>query len=379
MRSPVRRFLAALADVAFALAVLAELAVCWFAVTAFLHGACALVAGGALGVRLVVRPVRGRRLRRGLGLLSLTLAAFGLVVVDVEFFRHVTRDEAQLQSEYLSSGGGGLLSVFNLVPEADVVSFGVKASGLLGLWPPGQMNEMHGLLMREYAAMRRAPGFAHVGNVAAHGLPSAAGGHFFRYLPRGYREERQWPLLVFLHGAGGNFALYPWLWRRFADEHGFVVLCPTWDNGLWDQPGGVQAALDALDDTLSACSVDGSRIFLAGLSNGGISGWAVLCARPEAFRGFISISGGLAAGRQPDKMKRVSVLLIHGAKDRIIPIDAPRKLRAALKREGVAVQLIEFPDDDHFLLLRSRRGVCDAVARWMRAGSVFHSVIRITE
>ncbi len=359
----VRRLLSGVAWIVVAVAVVAEGAAIGFAATLFPHGVCALLGGAALGLGLVAVPPRSRFARRAFGLLAVAAAAFGLIVVDLEFFRHAYRDDAHLQSLFERGGTGRWLRPLNIIPEADVASFMVQAWGLLRYQPREQMEEVHGLLMREYAAMRETPGFAHAGNVAAQTLTD--GGHFFRYLPQGYSPERRWPLLLFLHGAGGNLTLYPWLWRSLADECGVVIVCPTWDNGLWDTPGGTRAALVALENTLQTCSIHPERVFLAGLSNGAITGWAVLSARPNTCRGFISISGGLASGRNPRATAHVPVLLIHGARDRTIPVDASRRLCTSLRRANVQAHLVEFPDQDHFLLLRSTEKVTRCVARWM--------------
>jgi len=355
-------------EACFFLAVFLEICACTFAVTWFLHGACALLAGGALAVRLVVSPPRRRGLRRALGVVALAAAAFGLVVVDVEFFQHIRRDESFLQSDHLPGADrGGVLGVLDLIPEVDAVSLGIAAARHLGLGREEQMADVRGLLMKEYAAIRQTQGFAHAGNVAAAGVMRDGGGYFFRYLPQGYSAGRKWPLLVFLHGAGGNFVLYPWLWSRFADQHGFVVLCPTWDSGMWDQPKGTQVALDAIQATTTACSIDERRVFLVGLSNGAITGWAVLAAQPKAFRGFVSISGGATSVQDVVAARHVPVLFLHGARDTIIPIDLPRKVHARLARARADTTLVEFPDDDHFLLLRSTDKVISRIAEWIQS------------
>jgi poly(3-hydroxybutyrate) depolymerase len=257
---------------------------------------------------------------------------------------------------------GALLGV---VPEADLASLGVRASGLLRMWPPDQMAEVHRLMRREYGAMRRDPTFASVGNVAANGFLVRSGRHFFRCLPRAYTPDRTWPLLVFLHGSSGNLVLYSWLWSRFADGRGFVVLCPTWDNGRWEEREGTQFALDALDDTLRSCAIDETRVFLAGQSAGAVGGWAVLRARPEAFRGFVCISGGRGPGWESPKVRSIPVLLIHGGEDQAIPVGAARGLHKALLGAGRAAEFVEFPDEDHFLLLRSSAAVHGTMRAWM--------------
>jgi len=65
-------------------------------------------------------------------------------------------------------------------------------------------------------------------------------GHYYQY--RGVRETHDFiPAITFLHGSMGNFKGYTWVWKRFADKHGFVVLAPTFGAGSWDDKDGVEA------------------------------------------------------------------------------------------------------------------------------------------
>jgi dipeptidyl aminopeptidase/acylaminoacyl peptidase len=40
-------------------------------------------------------------------------------------------------------------------------------------------------------------------------------------------------------------------------------------------------------------------------------------------------------------------LLIHGERDRIVPVEQSRSFHKALKAKGVKVELVEIPDVDH--------------------------------
>ena len=362
-----RRILVGAAEICIATALVLEAAALWFAITAFPHACCAALAGLALAARAWLRPLERPALQWRAKWYGLAVGVFGLLTVVDECVRHGFRDDEQLQSCYLStSASGRLLRVANVVPEADLFSLGVKASGLLGIWPRDQMPEVRAIGRKHYARMAMAEGFAHAGNVATVSAYPGANRHYFRYLPRGYGPERKWPLMVFLHGAAGNQALYPWLWSTFADEQGFVVICPTWDEGEWEREEGTRLALDALDDTLAACSIDEQRVFLAGCSNGAMGGWAVLAARPEAFRGFVSISGGALARWRDERLAKTPVLLLHGSADRAVPASASRELAKQMILARRPVQLFEMAGEDHFLILRSTGSMLAVVAEWVR-------------
>jgi len=358
----IRRLMQGAGEIAFALGLVLAVGGFWFAFTLFPCGLCLFVAATGLTVRLLARPFR----RRWLGVaIAVGLGAIAVGVVGTEAVLHLCRDDVRFESR--CEGGRLADAVFGVVPEGDLASLGVKGSRLFNAWPAEQMDEIHPLLRKEYDAMRRDPAFAHVGNAAAAGYMSESGHRFFRYLPRGYSIKRKWPLLVFLHGGGGNLALSSWLWSPFADARGFVILCPTWGNGRWETREGTQAALDALDDTVRSCAIDEERVLLAGYSNGAIGGWAVLKTRPQAFCGFVSLSGVKGPGWDSPSVRDVPVLLLHGSEDAAIPIGESRRLCESLQRAERNVELVEFPGDDHFLLLRSSPRVHETVWTWMQA------------
>jgi len=62
-----------------------------------------------------------------------------------------------------------------------------------------------------------------------------------------------------------------------------------------------------------------------------------------------------------------ATLLVHGTGDRVIPIDQPRRMRAALARAGIPVTLVELDGVPHGFRVfgddeRVRPGVCTTLA-----------------
>ena len=201
-----RRFALAAANVSIAVAIVVEAACMWFAITWFPHAVCALVGSSGLSLRLwLVKASSRRQLYCGIQCAALAIGMCGVTILVYEATLFARRGRDRLQSIYLRSCPAGMvLRATTTIPEADLCSLGVKASGLLRVWPPQQMREVHALIDREYRRMRTSPVFGHVGNVAACGYLPSKSRHFFRYLPQGYTANRKWPLLVFLHGSGGN-------------------------------------------------------------------------------------------------------------------------------------------------------------------------------
>jgi polyhydroxybutyrate depolymerase len=152
------------------------------------------------------------------------------------------------------------------------------------------------------------------------------------------RHEARAPLLVFLHGFGGN---HEELAARFglealADEHGFFVALPdgTMDptgRRFWNASDGCcnfhgmpvddVAYLDGiLDDALAGYAIDPAHLYVGGYSNGGFMAHRYACERAERIAAIVSLAGepwndaSLCKPRMP-----VSVLQIHGDADEVIP------------------------------------------------------------
>lgn len=118
------------------------------------------------------------------------------------------------------------------------------------------------------------------------------------YLPAGYREDREWPLLVLLDPRGR--ALLP-LERvqRVADRLGYMVLSSY--NSRSDEAVDPNAdALNAmLDDADRLLSLDPRRIYLVGQSGTARVSWLFAAGLPGNVAGVIGIGAGLPGDYRP--------------------------------------------------------------------------------
>src|SRR4051812_339267 len=67
-----------------------------------------------------------------------------------------------------------------------------------------------------------------------HPLGLARGRDGLVYVPAGYRADRPAPLVLSLHGAGGDAEHGLALLRRQADDSGLIVLAPASRRQTWD-------------------------------------------------------------------------------------------------------------------------------------------------
>ena len=105
-----------------------------------------------------------------------------------------------------------------------------------------KMKILGDMARQAYADMARNPEFA--------GLPSAldpaisgahsAPCHYFVFTPEGCSPkeaakgaDRKWPLMIFLHGAGGNMKVGPWGFAAEAARRPCIMVFPSYGNGIW--------------------------------------------------------------------------------------------------------------------------------------------------
>jgi predicted esterase len=170
------------------------------------------------------------------------------------------------------------------------------------------------------------------------------------------------PAIVFLHGFGGLLSLYV---RAVAEgtKGEFDVVAPALDlTGAWWTERG-QAVIAHTLDTLPP-EVDRSRVYLVGLSNGGIGASSVLLrpALAKRFAGVVLLSGAgeleTLASAPPTR-----VLIISGTRDWRFRGDWVAAQHAQLEAVGADVTWETFAAD-HFLALTHADAWTRAFTTW---------------
>jgi polyhydroxybutyrate depolymerase len=160
----------------------------------------------------------------------------------------------------------------------------------------------------------------------------SVGGHdriYRLYKPKGLPASA--PLVLVLHGGFGNaaHAERAYGWDELADSSKFIVAYPDGVNRAWNVNGAGccgRPAKEGIDDVgfITAAvadiernvSVDASRVYAAGMSNGGMMDYTLACDTGI----FAAI--GPVSGTQLDPCHSphpTSVMHIHGTKDPLVP------------------------------------------------------------
>jgi phospholipase/carboxylesterase len=166
------------------------------------------------------------------------------------------------------------------------------------------------------------------------------------YVPTGYRASTPAPLVLSLHGAGGDAqgGLYPL--QPLADDGGFLVLSVpsrgrTWDAVLGDFGPDVAFVDQALDWTFDRYAVDPESVAVAGFSDGASYALSLGLANGDLFGQVMAFSPGFIA---PAPRRGHSRLFVsHGTADMVLPIDrCSRRIVPRLERADYDVTYQEF-------------------------------------
>jgi phospholipase/carboxylesterase len=166
------------------------------------------------------------------------------------------------------------------------------------------------------------------------------------FVPEGLPADEPVPLLVALHGAGGDAQGGLSVLRAAAEALGIVILAPASRAATWDAVRGGfgpdTVVIDrALREVFSFVPVDPQRIGVTGFSDGASYALGLGLANGDLFRKVAAFSPGFVPPGPQNG--RPAVFIAHGTQDAVLPIDATsRRVVPALKRRGYDVVYREF-------------------------------------
>lgn len=166
------------------------------------------------------------------------------------------------------------------------------------------------------------------------------------HVPPGLQPGEPAPLIVLLHGAGGEAAGGLSLLGSLAGTHGIVLAAPASRDSTWDGVRGafgpdVQVINRALERIFSLAFIDPDRIAVGGFSDGASYALALGLANGDLFSRILAFSPGFAPPVPRNGKPRIFVS--HGDADSVLPVDrTSRRLVPALKAAGYDVTYREF-------------------------------------
>lgn len=190
-------------------------------------------------------------------------------------------------------------------------------------------------------------------------------------VPDSLKDGCKYPLVLFLHGAGErgddnekqllhgasifsnpvNTARYPAFvifpqckersWTGTVDERVFMP-----GASVPPESREEEMVMKLLEDVIDNNPVDTDRIYIVGISMGGIAAYDLVCRYPDIFAAAVPICGAVNPERLP-AAKNVKFMIFHGEMDEEIPVICGREAYKALNSVGAEVDYIEFSGVGH--------------------------------
>lgn len=163
---------------------------------------------------------------------------------------------------------------------------------------------------------------------------------YILYVPSNYDPETPTPLAVMLHGrtVNANSQAYTDDMRTIAEREGFIVVHPNGINNEWNYGEGIgfyaqadqqdeKFLNDLVDDLALDLNIDAQRVYVGGLSNGGLMSQRLACTSNDRFAAFAPVAATAPFGLSQfcgEEGAPVPILFIQGDADTIMPWDGVR-------------------------------------------------------
>ncbi len=164
--------------------------------------------------------------------------------------------------------------------------------------------------------------------------------NYIIHLPAKYDGKQALPVVIVLHGGGGNADKMPELtgFNAKADEAGFIVVYPngtgpagddkllTWNCGFCcgyamdnnvDDVNFLRQLIDRMEKNLK---VDPARIYVTGISNGGMMTYRLGCELADKIAAIAPVAGSMGDWTTKSDSP-VSVVIFHGTDDQHVLYD----------------------------------------------------------
>lgn len=170
--------------------------------------------------------------------------------------------------------------------------------------------------------------------------------------PQDFQQEKKYPLVLFLHGAGTrcettqilrNNASFLNI-RSRQDARGFILLAPLCQNGDWF--AWMTPLLHLVEQIRALPYIDETRLHVTGNSMGGYGTWEFASLRPDWVASAMPVCGG-GIGGFAKNLVDVPIRSFHGLRDKTVDPIESLQMAKAINCNGGHAELILFPECAH--------------------------------
>lgn len=195
--------------------------------------------------------------------------------------------------------------------------------------------------------------------------------------PRNFSENQKYPLVLFLHGAGERgsdnkkqLVHGSKLFSNKTNRGAFPAIvifpqCPKnsfWSNAQVDKSSlprrlifpkdkeatkPMQLVIDLMKDLTSMPYINTNKVYVGGLSMGGMGTFEILSRQPDRFAAAFAICGDGNAELAKNYANKVDMWVFHGAQDNVVDPKGSLKMVEAILENGGKPNFTLYSDANH--------------------------------
>ena len=171
------------------------------------------------------------------------------------------------------------------------------------------------------------------------------------YIPKAYENKEKLPVMLVLHGGGGDENYYPDMADgavlNIMEKHGIIMISPKATS--WYKDDGAKDLLQLINLVLAELpKADRSLIFSTGVSMGGYGTYNLAAEYPGLLAGAACVSGTVKQDYgKIENFKNTPCLILHGGADSVVPVEEARNTADKFKELGYNHELRIFPGYGH--------------------------------
>lgn len=195
--------------------------------------------------------------------------------------------------------------------------------------------------------------------------------------PKNFDKEETYPLMLFLHGAGergtdnevqlthgGDLFLQEEIRENFP---AIVIFPQAPKEDYWAKVDvnrevkpfefnfkkeegpttSLQLVMALLNSVASEKFVDNDRIYVGGLSMGGMGTYELIYRQPKMFAAAFAICGGADPTITENYPEDFNIWIFHGEQDDIVPPTLSKEMARMINHHGGNAKLSLYPNDNH--------------------------------
>ncbi len=213
------------------------------------------------------------------------------------------------------------------------------------------------------------------------------------YVPSSYDPENDYPVVLFLHGAGERGSdnarqllnMLPFLFSlKDNPYHEAIVIAPQcpggqqwvdtpWGNGNYStetvkESNELKAVVELINKVGEDFSTDKSRYYAMGISMGGFGTWDIIMRHTEMFAGAMPLCGG-ADPQMASKLVGFPIWTFHDMGDTTVPAKGTKEMADAIKQAckdaGVSESITYTQLSGYGHIIWNQVGKTSAYSKWL--------------